>query len=274
MPELPEVETIKNQLSTKLPLYIKKVSYSPVVSSILKDKDKNFSPKGKTLVEIRRNGKMLDFVLDDKFHILSHLGMSGSWRMGSEKITVKHTHIQLEGTSEDGSPLFFAYVDPRRFGNMYFYKEEKALEYQSKLGMDISSEDFTAQYIYEVLKKYPNRQLKPFLLDQKYFAGCGNYIACEICARAGIRPTRRSGKITKGESKRIKDATVSVLEGQIQRNGLTFSGGYSDAFGDKGEGVRDLVVFHQKTCGLCGKEDVKKIVLAQRGTYYCPHCQK
>jgi formamidopyrimidine-DNA glycosylase len=217
---------------------------------------------------------MLDFHLEGDLHILGHLGMSGSWRLGPEKIDVKHTHLQFKGIDGSGATMYLAYVDPRRFGNIYFFKNKKAQEHINKLGIDIASPDFTAEYIYQVCKRFPERQLKAFLLDQKYFAGCGNYIACEICARSGIRPTRKCAKVSKADAKRIELATANVLEGQIKRKGLTFSGGYSDAFGDKGEGLSDLVVFHQTICGLCAQETVKKIVLAQRGTYYCSSCQK
>ena len=124
------------------------------------------------------------------------------------------------------------------------------------------------------LKKFPNRQLKPFLLDQKYFAGSGNYIACEICAQAGIRPTRKCAKITKAEALKIKKATDSVINSSIENKGQSFSGGYRDATGEVDQGVQNLVVFYQKICGLCKKTEVKKIELKGRGTYFCPSCQR
>jgi formamidopyrimidine-DNA glycosylase len=273
MPELPEVETIRRQLSTHLPLEIENVSYSKVSESILKKKDRGFDPKGKTITEIKRKGKLMDFVLSGEHHILSHLGMSGSWRVWQKREDVPHSHIILEGKNSKG-PLVFAYVDPRRFGNMYFVDQGKAQFHLQKLGVDIGSADFTPEYIHQACQRYPERQIKAFLLDQAFFAGCGNYIACEICARAGIRPTRKCQKITRDDAAKIKAATISVLEGQIESNGLTFQGGYTDTSGEKGEGLSQLVVFHQVTCGLCKKGKVKKIVLAQRGTYYCPRCQK
>lgn len=269
MPELPEVETIRRQLVEELPFKIKKVEYSPVVKSILKEESKDFNPKGCEVNWISRKGKLLIFELEDGKYILSHFGMSGGWRISDKKIVEKHTHVQFTGVKK-----FLAYVDPRRFGNMYFYKEKKAKAYIDRLGVDISSPEFTTEYIYEILKRFPNKQLKPFLLDQAYFSGSGNYIACEICARAGIRPTRRCGKVTLKEAQKIKDATDSVINNSIENQGQTFSGGYADATGDKGQGVMNLVVFYQKQCGLCNKSKVKKIVLAQRGTYYCPKCQK
>ncbi len=271
-PELPEVQTIRRQLSDYLPLKIEKETYSSVVSSCLKDKDRMFSPKGRTIVEIRRKGKLLAFDLDDKSVIYSHLGMSGTWRVSKEALALKHTHVEFKTKDAQGETIFLSYIDPRRFGNMYFLKDERRDEKWNELGVDIGSEEFTADYILTTLKRYPQRELKPFLLDQNFFAGVGNYIACEICARAGIRPTRRAGKVTKLECTKLLEATRSILEDTISTGGTTFSGGYQDANGDKGEGVLNLVVFWQETCQMCGGP-VKKIELKGRGTFYCPKCQ-
>lgn len=271
MPELPEVETIRFQLDEQTPITIIGMELSQVVGSILKVQE--FDPKGKIISHIERKGKLLDIILSDDFHILSHLGMSGSWRISREKVNEKHTHLQFEGLDKNKRTIYLAYIDPRRFGNMYFVKSTSAQKHFDKLGVDIGSRDFTPHYVYEVLKKYPTRQLKVHLLDQKFFAGCGNYIASEICARAGIRPTRRCGKVTKKECQDIVRATDEVLNPIMKSNGLTFSGGYSDTSGEKGEGLQHLVVFWQKECQMCGGP-VKKIVLAQRGTFYCPHCQR
>lgn len=271
MPELPEVETIRSQLEKKTPFSIKTMELSKVVKSILKDRE--FNPEGKTISHIKRKGKLLNMHVDDNLHILSHLGMSGSWRISKTKVTEKHTHVQFCGTDKNKKPLFLAYVDPRRFGYMYFLKEDTAQVHLDKLGVDIASPEFTADYVYEILRRYPNRQLKVHLLDQSFFAGCGNYIASEICARAGIRPTRRCGKVTRKECDAIVRATGEVLNPIMESNGLTFSGGYSDTNGDIGDGVKHLVVFWQKECQMCGGV-VKKIVLGQRGTFYCPSCQK
>ena len=272
MPELPEVETIRSQLDRVMPFSIRRAEYSTVVDSILKTRA--FSPRGKTIRAVKRKGKLLYFSLDNNFLIMSHLGMSGGWRLAKSKVGEKHTHVQFQGTGKNGTPLFLAYVDPRRFGKMHFLKEKAGEIYLQKLGVDIGSPEFTADYLWQVFKKYRNRQLKPFLLDQKYFAGCGNYIACEICARAGIRPTRRAAKITRMECDTIVQATAQVLGPILDSNGLTFSGGYADTTGQKGDGLSHLLVFWQKTCQLCHKTSVKKITLAQRGTFYCPHCQK
>lgn len=274
MPELPEVETIKNQLRPSFPARIENVIESDVIESLLKPKNREFDLKNLDIIDVSRKGKMLIFHLSENKFLLSHLGMSGSWRLSDRPLGIKHTHLQLE-MKKDEDYYFLSYVDPRRFGHFFYFEKERAEKKLKELGVDIADKkNFTADYLAPLLKKYPNRQLKEFLLEQKFFAGVGNYIASEICARAGIRPTRRNGKVTKAEVSRIVDASFSVLEGQIKNKGLTFSGGYSDTSGDVGEGVKDLVVFWQESCGLCGVTPVKKIVIKGRGTFYCPKCQK
>lgn len=271
MPELPEVETIKNQLNQVLPLKIKSFETSNVVKSIVHTKLDRLN--GKTILMVNRKGKMLDFLLDDKRHLLSHLGMTGSWRISKEKIFEKHTHLQFEG-KHHGKDIFLAYVDPRRFGHMYLYDEENAQNKLNELGVDLKSDDFSLSYFKDCLLKYPERFVKVTLLDQKLFAGTGNYIANEICARAKVRPDRKVSSLKTAEIKRLFAAVSVVIDGATETGGTTFQGGYADTTGSKGGGVQHLVVFYQKTCQLCKKTPVIKINLAQRGTYYCPSCQK
>jgi formamidopyrimidine-DNA glycosylase len=267
MPELPEVETIKLQLSHYLPLTIASLSLTPQLKQNILHTELDIS--GKNLITINRKGKMLDFVFDDGSHLLSHLGMTGTWLIGPEIKHTKHTHLTLSCGA-----ITLAYDDPRRFGHMYYYSAEDAQKKLSQLGMDLADPDFTLAYLTNAIKRYPQRALKVSLLDQKLFAGSGNYIANEICARAGIRPTRKCDKVRRDEFPQILKAIQQVLAPAIASGGTTFQGGYRDSTGEKGLGVQHLVVFYQKTCQMCKKTAVKKIILAQRGTYYCPHCQK
>lgn len=267
MPELPEVKTIQDQLNQVMPFKILKRSLSKVADSIVHTKMDQLG--NRTILAVNRKGKMLDFLLDDKRHILSHLGMTGTWLISTNKITEKHTHVQFEG--ENG---YLAYVDPRRFGHMYLFDEERAQEKLAELGPDLLAPEFTLEYFTTALKRYPERAIKVSLLDQSLFAGTGNYIVNEICAHGGVRPTRKVKKITNKEFALLYEAVFKVLNPTINSGGTTFAGGYRDTSGDKGSGVNHLVVFYQKTCQLCQQTPVKKIVLAQRGTYYCPKCQK
>lgn len=267
MPELPEVETIRQQLLPLLPFSILEATQSSHFSSILYEEE--FSLSGPmTIMDLQRKGKLLIFVLGHEQYLLSHLGMSGSWRVSSEKITAKHTHLQFRSKK-----TYLAYVDPRRFGRLHLVKKEKYQELLEGLGMDIASEDFTSSYIFESLQRTPNRPIKNTLLDQKLFAGVGNYLANEICARARLLPTRLCKTLKASDCRRIQKATQMVLQGAIASQGTTFHGGYLDTQGQKGEGVKNLMVFYQKVCQLCRKTEVKKIYLNGRGTYFCPRCQ-
>ena len=267
MPELPEVETIRVQLSHYLPFKIVSVSSTPQLKQNILHTDLDL--ESKSIIDIKRKGKMLDFVLDDGSHILSHLGMTGTWLIGETIKSGKHTHLTLKGTKHT-----LAYDDPRRFGHMYYYDKAESEKKLAELGMDLADPNFNLEYLTNAIKRYPERALKVTLLDQKLFAGSGNYIANEICARAGIRPTRQCKKIKKDEFPKILKAIHKVLAPAIASGGTTFQGGYRDSSGERGMGVEHLVVFYQKICQLCKKTPVKKIILAQRGTYYCPKCQK
>lgn len=249
-----------------MPFQIKGLSKSSVCESIIHTKLDKL--KGKVILNVSRKGKMLDFILEDGRHLLSHLGMTGTWLISKNKITEKHTHIQF--SSEN---LFLAYVDPRRFGHMYLYDDKEAQLKLNELGKDLLDPSFDLTYFENQLKRYPERYIKVCLLDQKLFAGTGNYIANEICAHGRVRPDRKIASLSEKEIKKLFLGINKVLDPTIKSGGTTFAGGYRDTTGAKGNGVNHLVVFYQKTCQLCKKESVQKIVLGQRGTYYCPRCQ-
>nr|WP_255411324.1 DNA-formamidopyrimidine glycosylase family protein [Halobacteriovorax sp. HLS] len=270
MPELPEVETIKNQINEILPLKVISCTQSSVISSIAHTP---IDLSNRKIIKVHRKGKLLYFELDKNEFLLSHLGMTGGWRIGkerpSDKIGLKHNHLCIKH-----SKGYLSYIDPRRFGHMYQLSESETQDKLAELGHDLRSKEFSIEYLTETIKKYPNRQIKVHLLDQSLYAGTGNYIVNEICARAFVRPTRRNKSLTLTEIKKMHSACKVVLDGATQTGGTTFQGGYADTTGSAGGGVGHLVVFYQKICQLCGETPVKKIFLAQRGTYYCPKCQK
>jgi formamidopyrimidine-DNA glycosylase len=250
-----------------MPFKIKSFALSSVADSIIHTEIDKL--RGKTILEVNRRGKMLDFLLDDGRHILSHLGMTGTWLISDNKVEEKHTHFQLN--SESGH---LAYVDPRRFGHMYLYEEDKAQEKLDELGVDLLDQKFTFKYFKEAILKYPNRLVKVTLLDQSLFAGTGNYIANEICAHAKVLPQRYVSNLSELDLKRLYKGVFKVINPTVKSGGTTFAGGYRDTSGKTGNGVQHLVVFYQKTCQLCKKTPVTKITLAQRGTYFCSNCQK
>jgi formamidopyrimidine-DNA glycosylase len=271
MPELPEVETIKNQLNEKMPFQIKSCALSDVSDSIIHTKMDKL--RGKTILEVKRKGKMLNILLSDNRHLLCHLGMTGGWRISDKKVTEKHTHLQFTGEYK-GKKCYLAYVDPRRFGHMYLFNEIDAQKKLDELGVDLKDKKFTYEYFKNTLLKYPDRFVKVSLLDQSLFAGTGNYIANEICARGKVLPDRKVNTLKEKEIKNLFKSVSVVIDSATTTGGTTFQGGYADTTGSKGGGVQHLVVFYQKICQMCKKTDVTKITLGQRGTYYCSRCQK
>lgn len=275
MPELPEVETIKQQLISILPFKIDTAFFSPLSKRMVKKMDFNLT--NSTITKIKRHGKWLIFNLKPHGYILSHLGMSGSWQKSHGPLNEKHGHIEFIDKSKKEFGVL-TYIDPRRFGHFYVLNNEHFEKKEKEFSIDITSSDFDVNHIAEFFLKYPNKQIKPFLLDQKAFPGVGNYMASEICARAGLLPTRLTGEIEAHEIIKIKTAMDLVVRGALETNGTTFSSGYRDANGAKGEGVKHLIVFYQKFCQQCAERgqtvEVIKTIIAGRGTYHCPACQK
>lgn len=271
MPELAEVETIRTQLVKTTPLEIIKESRSSVSSSILHTPEITIE---KSIIEsIARHGKILIFNLDNERRIVSQLGMSGTWRISERPLKEKHKHIEYQ-CNGGKKKYFISYVDPRRFGHLYYWEKDELDKYLAKQGHDPTHENFTIPYLKKALVKYPEREIKVTLLDQKLFAGVGNYMASEICAFSKIKPTRKCGKIKNREFELIYEAFKVVLKGGLESGGLTFQGGYQDAYGNSGGGLDNLAVFYQKICRICKKTNVIKIMQKGRGTYYCPYCQK
>ena len=240
-------------------------------------KQMDFDPTDFAIKKIRRHAKWLIFELAPHGYILSHLGMSGSWQMSHTPLQEKHGHIEFIDKNKKEYGVL-TYIDPRRFGHFYLLTDENFKLKEAALPIDITSPDFDVNHIAEVFFSNPNKVLKPFLLDQKAFPGVGNYMASEICARSGILPTRITGEIEAFEIQKIKESMDIVINGAVETKGTTFSGGYRDANGDKGEGVKHLVVFYQNHCQMCLEKDIVtkviKTTLGGRGTYHCPRCQK
>ena len=251
------------------------MNFSKLTNRLVKSRD--FDLNGFTITKISRQAKWLIFDLAPHGYLLSHLGMSGSWQMSHEPLKAKHGHIEFITRSKSEFGVL-TYVDPRRFGHFYILDNDHFFSIKNKMSVDVTSPDFNLDTIAELFFRNSYKPIKSFLLDQSAFPGVGNYMASEICARSGILPTRLCGDIESAEIIKIKSAMDIVISGAIETKGTTFSGGYRDALGEKGQGVKHLVVFYQNHCQIClDKNKVTKViktVLNGRGTYHCPACQK
>lgn len=288
MPELPEVETIRQDLARVL--REKGVVRVAVCKAKLVrgGRPASFARRlrGKRIRTVRRRGKLLIFVLDDPdLFLLIHLKMTGQLifrgkrrfiggghgypLVGREELPNKYTHIIFYFA--DGGVLFFN--DMRQFGYVQLVDEQALARVERAYGVEPLSPAFTPAALRAVLAGR-GAALKSVLLDQRWIAGLGNIYADEACFLAHLRPTRRAKSVTRAEAVRLHRAIRRVLQAAIRLRGTTF-GSYRDGFGGAGAFVSRLAVYGQagQPCRRCGTT-LRRVVVGGRGTVYCPACQR
>lgn len=271
MPELPEVETVKNGLKEKV--LNKKITDCKVLyTGIIAYPDKEQFIKNitnQTINDIKRRGKFLIFELDN-YYLTSHLRMEGKYfiKNPNEKLN-KHDHVIF--TLDNKEEL--RYNDTRKFGKMHLVKKEELhLTPIHKLGLEPWDNLLTTKYLKEKLNK--NKAIKTLLLDQSIITGIGNIYADEILFLSKINPELSGKKLTNNNLQDIIDNTKKVLENAIASGGTTIHT-YTSVDGITGKFQQELLVHGKKhlPCPNC-KTEILKIVVNGRGTYYCPKCQK
>ena len=202
MPELPEVETVKESL--KLRLNNKKIIRTRVLwDNIIAYPSKEKFIKetaNQSINDVKRRGKFLLFDLDD-YYLLSHLRMEGKYFFKTKDDDInKHEHVIFD--LDDGSEL--RYMDTRKFGKMYLIKKEDIDKIGPlvKLGLEPWDDNLTSEYL---LDKYKKKKLpiKSVLLDQNIIVGIGNIYADEILFLSKINPLKKCNLITKEEAENI-----------------------------------------------------------------------
>lgn len=272
MPELPEVETVKNTLAEfTLNKIIKSVD-------ILREKtiDGNASIFEKTLqnqviLGFERVGKFIIFILSNDHVLISHLRMEGKFFLKdeSEKIT-KHDLVVFHFT--DGTKL--TYNDTRRFGRIKLsnIKEYMVTEPLNKVGPD----PFMMKDASRLEKAFKNKgiAIKTALLDQSIMSGLGNIYVDEVLFATKIHPETPAKLVSKKQLNLILKEAKNVLTNAINAGGTTIKS-YHPREGISGNFQFSLKVYGKKngTCPNCGAK-LKKIFVNGRGTTYCPHCQK
>ena len=273
MPELPEVETVKESLRLRLTgiriekvnvIYDNIIAY-PKVNEFIKE------ITNQTINDMKRRGKYILFDLDD-YYLLSHLRMEGKYFFKTKDDDIlKHEHVIFD--LDNGEEL--RYMDTRKFGKMYLIKKEDIdkIGPLKELGLEPWDDNLTSDYL---LEKYKNKRLpiKSVLLDQSIIVGIGNIYADEILFLCKINPLKKCNDITKKEAYNIIKYTREVLESAIEKGGTTIRS-YSSVDGVHGLFQEELLV-HGKDKGMCPvcNSDILKIRVGGRGTYYCPICQK
>lgn len=274
MPELPEVETIKRTLQhLVIGKEISEVSvfWGKIIKRPADQLEFKIKCQGQTIHDIERRGKFLKFILDDDV-LVSHLRMEGRYMLqDANEPHEKHTHVVFSFT--DGTEL--RYMDVRKFGTMHLFQkgeEEKHLPL-AKLGIEPFSPEFTPDVLRKAFKK-TTRNIKSALLDQSTVVGLGNIYVDEALFRARIHPTKKANKLTKKAIETLHTEIIATLKEAVDKGGSTVRS-YVNSQGDMGMFQLNHFVYGKKgePCANCGTE-IEKTVVAQRGTHFCPKCQK
>jgi formamidopyrimidine-DNA glycosylase len=288
MPELPEVETVKNGLRRYL--------ISKVVSDVSYDWPKSFpNDKASTnkflisskILAIDRRGKVLIINLDSGYSLVIHLKMTGQlvYKNGKDKFGAGHPSDSLVGklpdkstrvilTFTDGGLLFFN--DQRKFGWIKFMPtiEVPNIDFFKKIGPEPLEDSFTWQVLRDRLAKRSNSPIKAALLDQSVVAGIGNIYADESLWGSKIHPSTKVSEVSQQKVKLLHESIRAVLTLSLEKGGST-DRNYVDADGKKGSYLSFAKVFRREglPCPRCGTTIVK-IRVAGRGTHICPKEQR
>jgi formamidopyrimidine-DNA glycosylase len=270
MPELPEVETICNNLrngTAQSPALLgMKVCGTRVLwaRSLEIPSVDEFQARlpGQSIREIGRRGKFLIFSLS-KDTLLVHLRMSGDLLVEVQDAPLA-PHHRLLIDFENG--LRLAFNDARKFGRVWLVADP--LQVVGGLGPEPLDPAFTAQDLYRRLQA-SRRQIKPLLLDQSFLAGLGNIYTDEALYLAHLHPLTLSCQINAEQAQRLWEAIRFVLLEGIRRNGASIDWVY------RGGDFQNYFRVYQRTaqpCSECGTP-IERIVVGQRGTHFCPRCQ-
>jgi len=269
MPELPEVETTLRGVA---PYLIGR----KIVEITVRDRrlrwpvpDAIHDLAGLKIDSARRRGKYLLFTTRGGT-LLLHLGMSGSLRIVDPGTAWrKHDHVGILL----GSGKQLRFHDPRRFGCMLVVGEPDKHALLAELGPEPLENEFTAAHLFS-RSRGKSSAVKVFIMDSKVVVGVGNIYACEALYMAGIRPTKAAGKVSRAEFEKLVEAIKRVLGASIEAGGTTLRD-FLREDGEPGYFKQSLRVYDREG-GPCLRCDgtVKRIVLGQRSTYFCPKCQR
>ena len=287
MPELPEVEIVRQSLNKKI---IRKTIKKVIVRNrnLRVKVPLNFKRflENRKILNVDRFSKYLILFLSGGNRLLIHLGMSGTIHFlvqnkknfltnmsfyNSPKLPDKHNHIEI----------FFdkfklVYNDPRRFGFFEIIKDKKSFKKRfERLGPEPFNSKFNTNYIYNNLKN-KKKSIKNFLLDQNFISGIGNIYASEILYLSKINPIKKGKSINKSNCKKIFKNSKLVLLNAIKRGGSSIRD-FKDLSGKKGSFQKNFKVYQRE--GLkCKRKNCKGIIqkknISNRSTFFCTFCQQ
>jgi formamidopyrimidine-DNA glycosylase len=284
MPELPEVETVARGVHAR-------VSGDRIMEAWFASHRQPFKNPaarqarglaGRVILAVHRTGKHIVCELSaagapagagvsaaqsPAAQWIVHLGMTGRLLVTTPDAPLaRHTHARVALAS--GRELRF--VDPRRFGRLEFRDLARTEGFAGPGAepLTIGPAEFAGLF------RKRRLAIKAALLNQKLLAGVGNIYADESLFRAGIRPRKAAGRLTRAELEKLRAALLEVLEHAIRLGGSSVSD-YVDAAGERGFFQLEHCVYQRtgEPCRMCGKA-IRRIVVGGRSTHYCPHCQR
>jgi formamidopyrimidine-DNA glycosylase len=272
MPELPEVETTRRGISehiTGQTIFSIRVN-NPKLRWPVPVSNMQSSLPGQQILSVKRRAKYL--LLDcGNGSLIIHLGMSGSLRILDQSIAAeKHDHVEI--LFDNGKVLRLR--DPRRFGAV-LWTEQPTDEHHllASLGPEPLSDLFDGNYLFDKTRKR-RCSIKNLIMDSHIVAGVGNIYASEALFHAGIRPGKSAAGLTRQASHRLAAAIRQVLEKAIAAGGTTLRD-FTNSEGQAGYFSQSLFVYGREAepCLQCGAS-IKRKLIGQRSSFYCPNCQK
>lgn len=269
MPELPEVETIKNQLAVVA--LGKKITGIEIIEkrSFIGDKSLVLN---KIIKKIGRNAKVLRIILDDDSALFIHFKMTGQmfWQERGGFKPAKFTRVIL--TLSDGSRLLFN--DPRKFGWIKAVADAK----KEPVGAAIEPfrNDFTFDNLVKIFKK-SRKPIKLMLMDQEKIGGIGNIYANESLFRARISPFRPANSLAEGEIEKLREAILAILEKAIKCRGSSGKDEWYRQLNGRPGCYQEHFLVYQRQGAACPGNCAGKIKREKQGgrsSFYCPACQK
>ncbi len=289
MPELPEVETVRRGLAPQL-------EGATIERVELRRPDLRFPfppgfaerLTGRRIVDVGRRAKYLTFQLDDGTTVISHLGMSGSYRVeGADTAFTPgefhyerskdqaHDHVVLHLRKADGGAARAVFNDPRRFGFMLL-ADAGTLDVHpmlAGLGIEPTGNALDGPTL-AALFRDKAAPLKAALLDQKLIAGLGNIYVSEALWRARLSPRRAAGTVKGERAERLASSVLAVIADAIVAGGSSLRD-FVHSDGSLGYFQHSFSVYDREgePCPRCGTV-VRRIVQSGRSTFYCPTCQR
>jgi formamidopyrimidine-DNA glycosylase len=276
MPELPEVETVRNGLASWTvgrPIAAVEVLHPRAIRRHVPGAlDFVGALAGRTITGVRRRGKYLWLPLDDGAAILAHLGMSGQFRLGAAS-AADETHLRVRFRFADGDPEL-RFVDQRTFGGLSISPGGAELPDEiAHIARDPIDPQFDdAEFVAAVRRRHT--EIKRAMLDQSLISGIGNIYADEALWRAKLHGARPTDAMTKPAVERLLGHVRDVLGEALKAGGTSFDSLYVNVNGESGYFDRSLHAYGREglPCDRCGTP-IRRESFMNRSSFSCPTCQ-